>query len=595
MASEDVDIRVRLREARKAAADAERVGKSVKGMGKDTEKAGRRSEGASRGFGMVNTRMRVMKGISVGAGVGVRGLGVALAGVGVAGVGAFKGMKFAVTSAVNLGEQVSKNKVVFKDGAAEVLKFAETTATGLGLSQRQALEAAGTFGNMLVPMGIARSRAGDMSTRMVQLAGDMASFNNASPEETLDAIRAGLSGETEPLRRFGVRLAAARVEEEALNMGLADSKDKLTDAMKAQASYAIILKDTKDQHGDYARTSDSLANRQRTLKAQWEDLGSTLGQSVIPELETAAGAASNFLTEVGKLAKSDLSTESKLAGVKQAAQRHFGPLVESVGDSLKKAEIGEKLAAEIEKAAPKILEAMGKASIYAADGFVKAFLASGPYGKMFALAIIGSKLGAFGAAGRLAGRKFGLTAAPAAAGTMATSFGPEVGKRSGRIQAGASGAFRGIGRGLGVAMGIGIAASVGLAIRDIAKTSPGLDQYSGSKGWGELGRDITDWLPGEDSEARRARQRRAASAPRPIRRSNRGPSRPPSRPRRPGERTGGGPMGNGTLGRKSMVPRADSGRRMKLEHDLPIIINTDGRKTAEAVAKIRVRAGERGG
>ena len=62
------------------------------------------------------------------------------------------------------------------------------------------------LGNMLVPMGIGRKKAAEMSKQLVELAADMASFNNASPEETLDALRSGLAGETEPLRKFGVFL-----------------------------------------------------------------------------------------------------------------------------------------------------------------------------------------------------------------------------------------------------------------------------------------------------------------------------------------------------------------------------------------------------
>ena len=109
-------------------------------------------------------------------------------------------------------------------GAKAVQAWSKTTATGIGISQRAALEAAGTFGNMLVPMGLGRKEAAGMSTRMVNLAGDMASFNNASPEETLEALRAGISGETEPLRRFGVRLSQARIEEQAMRMGLKKGK-----------------------------------------------------------------------------------------------------------------------------------------------------------------------------------------------------------------------------------------------------------------------------------------------------------------------------------------------------------------------------------
>jgi len=211
MARDDVDIRVRLAQARKAAADAKRVAGGVAGIGTAAEK----SERQARGLHSTTRRL--------GAGLGRAGFGVAAGGAtALAGglYGAARAGAFAVKSAVDLGEQTSKSQVVFREGAKEVTAFADTTAQGIGISRRAALEATGVFGNMLVPMGVARKDAAGMSTRMVTLAGDLASFNNADPSETLDALRAGLAGETEPLQRFGVFLNAARVEQEALALGL---------------------------------------------------------------------------------------------------------------------------------------------------------------------------------------------------------------------------------------------------------------------------------------------------------------------------------------------------------------------------------------
>lgn len=192
------------------------------------------------------------------------------------------GAKRSIDAASNLGEQVSKTGVVFGSAGDDIIAFSKTTATSLGISQRAALEATGTFGNMLVPMGLARPEAAKMSKAMVGLAADMASFNNASPEETLDALRSGLAGETEPLRRYGVFLDAASVKQEAVRMGLAKSKGELTAAAKAQASYSLILKQSTDAQGDFARTSDGAANQQRINAAQAEDLAATLGQSLLP-------------------------------------------------------------------------------------------------------------------------------------------------------------------------------------------------------------------------------------------------------------------------------------------------------------------------
>jgi hypothetical protein len=213
-----------------------------------------------------------------------------------------KVFKDAIGNAVDLGEEINKTSVVFRGpGAKALIDWSKGSATAMGISRQQALSAAGVFGNMLVPMGFARDRAASMSKNMVQLAGDMASFNNASPEETLDALRAGLAGETEPLRRFGVFLSDARVKQQAMDMGLYKGKGNLTASARAAATYALTLKDTKDAQGDFQRTSDSLANRQRVLKAQYADLTANLGQKLLPILTVLANNLNTVAVAVGAL------------------------------------------------------------------------------------------------------------------------------------------------------------------------------------------------------------------------------------------------------------------------------------------------------
>lgn len=216
----------------------------------------------------------------------VAGAKLAAAAIGVALVGAAaKGIK----GAVDLEESIAKTQVVFKNSAKGILDWSKTTADSIGISRNEALAATGVFGNMLVPMGLARPLAAQMSRQMVILAGDMASFNNASPAETLDALRSGLAGETEPLRRFGVFLNAARIKQEALNLGLSDGTRELTAAEKAQATYSIILKDTADAQGDFARTSDSAANQSRQLRARFDDLTTQLGAKLLPVVNKFLG------------------------------------------------------------------------------------------------------------------------------------------------------------------------------------------------------------------------------------------------------------------------------------------------------------------
>lgn len=207
-----------------------------------------------------------------------------------------------VNAASDLNETVSKSSVVFGKNAAAVQAWAKTSAKAFGMSENAALGAASTYGNLFVSLGLAEEQSAKMSTKLVELAGDLASFNNVSPEEALDALRSGLVGETEPLKRFGVNMNEATLKAQAMKMGLVDTtKTALDPATKAQAAYALILEQTTTAQGDFARTSDGLANQQRILNAEWENAQASLGQTLLPAMTEAVSVLNNMLSAFNAL------------------------------------------------------------------------------------------------------------------------------------------------------------------------------------------------------------------------------------------------------------------------------------------------------
>ena len=191
--------------------------------------------------------------------------------------------KSLIQSASNLQESISKINAVFGASSKTIIAWSETTAKALGISQQTALEAAGTYGNLFQAFGIGAPQAQEMSIRLVELAADMASFNNVPIDDALLALRSGLSGETEPLKRFGVALNEAALKNKALEMGLiSTTKGTLPQAIKTQAAYALILEQTSIQQGDVARTSDGVAFKMKSFGAQVEDIKSKIGTALIP-------------------------------------------------------------------------------------------------------------------------------------------------------------------------------------------------------------------------------------------------------------------------------------------------------------------------
>lgn len=235
------------------------------------------------------------------------------------GAALFKLGKDAVAVASDISESQSKVQVVFGKSAIEVDKFAATSAKSMGISKAAYLEAAGTLGNLFVSLKLPQGEAAKMSTRMISLASDMASFNNATPEEALEALRSGLVGEAEPLRRFGVNLNDATLRQKALELGLIKTtKDALDPAVKAQATYALVLEQTKTAQGDFARTSDGLANSQRILKAQFSDMQGELGEKLLPAAVKVTGAMIELIDFLDAHGKSVGIVAGSIAGVATA-------------------------------------------------------------------------------------------------------------------------------------------------------------------------------------------------------------------------------------------------------------------------------------
>lgn len=189
-----------------------------------------------------------------------------------------------IAAASDLNEAINKSAIVFGASADEMEAWSATGSKAFGLSKREALEAAGTFGNMFDAMGLSERASTGMSTSMVELASDLASFNNIPITEALERLRSGLLGEQESVERLGINMSETRLKAVALTMGLGDGKAVLDASAKAQAAYAIILEDSANAQGDFGRTSGDLANQQRTLEATWEDATAELGEGLLPAM-----------------------------------------------------------------------------------------------------------------------------------------------------------------------------------------------------------------------------------------------------------------------------------------------------------------------
>lgn len=227
-----------------------------------------------------------------------------------AGIGAAAYTSVQAASALN--ESINKSNVVFGDSAKSIQNWAATADKSLGLSQVAAQEAAANFATLGQSAGLTGNELVVFSKDLTTLASDLASFNDTSVDEAITALAAGLRGESEPLRRFNVLLSDNAVQNEAMRLGLKNTKKELTEQDKVLARSSLIMEQTVKQQGDFARTADSAANLQRTLAGTIENTKAKIGQGLLPAyqelLQTLIPAADYFaknstqILSVGKVA-----------------------------------------------------------------------------------------------------------------------------------------------------------------------------------------------------------------------------------------------------------------------------------------------------
>ena len=231
---------------------------------------------------------------------------LAFAAVGAAaGAMAVKIGKEAIAAASDLAETTSKVGVIFGDTAKNIEAFGATAAASLGQTRTQAMNAAATFGIFGKSAGLAGKDLTDFSTEFVQLASDLASFNNTSVDQAITALGAALRGESEPIRAYGVLLNDATLKAKAMEMGIYSGTGTLSAQQKVLAAHNVILEQTKDAQGDFARTADGMANSQRILTARLEEAKIVLGTALLPiALQVVNLFNDKFLPVIERLAGS---------------------------------------------------------------------------------------------------------------------------------------------------------------------------------------------------------------------------------------------------------------------------------------------------
>ena len=178
----------------------------------------------------------------------------------------------------------------------------------LGVDPTKAMTYMATIQSLGTSFGLASDKAYVLSKNLTQLAYDEGSYWNKDVAQTFTAMSSAISGEIEPIRRLGVDLSQARLQQELLALGFNKQVSSLSQADKAVLRYIAIMKQTANVQGNLAQTIQSPANQIKILKAQLDMLAKSVGsllypalKSILPPLIAAVQLIREFVEWVAKL------------------------------------------------------------------------------------------------------------------------------------------------------------------------------------------------------------------------------------------------------------------------------------------------------
>lgn len=232
-----------------------------------------------------------------------------------------------IKMASDFNESLNKVDVSFKSASGSVTDFAKTSLKTYGIASGTALDMASNFGDMATSMGLGVGEAAKLSTSLVGLAGDMASFKNIRIDVAQTALNGIFTGETESLKRLGIVMTEANVKAYAFAQGITKQYDSMSQAEKVMLRYQYVMSVTKNAQGDFARTNENAANQMRMFGEGMKQLSAEIGQVMLPAVTSIVRAANDMISGFSDADSSTKTLIVTLGGIAAAT----GPLLFLVG------------------------------------------------------------------------------------------------------------------------------------------------------------------------------------------------------------------------------------------------------------------------
>ena len=226
----------------------------------------------------------------------------------------FEGLKKSIDISSDLTEVQNVVDVAFGKYKKSIEDFSKISIKDFGMSELTAKTMAGRFQAMGTAIGFSQKKMSGMSVELTKLAADMASFYNVEQEDVAESLQSIFTGQTKPLRAYGLDLTQVTIEEWAHKQGIDAKMKSMSQAEKTMLRYQYVMANTGAAQGDFARTANTWANQVRVLKQNFEVLGSTVGGVLINALKPFVQGLNVIMVQINDFAKIISNALGKIFG-----------------------------------------------------------------------------------------------------------------------------------------------------------------------------------------------------------------------------------------------------------------------------------------
>lgn len=216
------------------------------------------------------------------------------------------------------GEIASQFTTVFKEQASAADLWADSFSAAVGRNKTDIMAYMAGLQDTFVPLGFARDEGRELSQVMTQLGVDLGSFKDMDAGEAIERLTGALIGNHENVRKFGVIITEATLNEQLMKMGIEGGTKAASEQQKVMARLQMILEGTTDAQGDAARTSDSAANQFRALYGEVRALAQSLGDALMPAAMKFVEVVKPIIVGTAEWIKNNSGLALAIAGVTTA-------------------------------------------------------------------------------------------------------------------------------------------------------------------------------------------------------------------------------------------------------------------------------------